>query len=129
MASLVPEIPFGLQVTFSLVAILVFTVYKFFTKHFDYWKKNGVTFIKPVPIFGSVMSSFLIQEHIVNIAQRWYRQFEGQPYIGYYQGRTPALMVFDPDLISNITVKDFSHFTDHGLRVSLLQYLFFKSIH
>ncbi|CAB3380928.1 Hypothetical predicted protein [Cloeon dipterum] len=26
-------------------------------------------------------------------------------------------MVFDPELIARITVKDFSHFTDHGLRI------------
>jgi cytochrome P450 family 6 len=111
---------FGLQVTFSLVALVIFLLYKWFTKHFDYWKNHGVTFIKPVPVFGSVTSSFLIKEHIVDIAQRWYYQYEGKPYIGYYQGRTPALMVFDPELIARITVKDFSHFTDHGLRVSFL---------
>ncbi|XP_065338082.1 cytochrome P450 9e2-like [Cloeon dipterum] len=118
MLGLLSAIPFGIKVTFSLLATIIFLLYKFFTKHFDYWRKQGVKFIKPVPVFGSVASSFLLKEHPLEFAQRWYKENEGLPFIGYFQGRTPTLMVFDPDLIKQVFVKDFSHFVDHGFIIS-----------
>lgn len=35
-------------------------------------------------------------------------------YTGAYQFLRPALMIKDPELIKQITVKDFDHFTDHS---------------
>lgn len=34
-------------------------------------------------------------------------------YVGFYQLARPALMIKDPELIKELTVKDFDHFTDH----------------
>uniref|UniRef100_A0AAR5P3G8 Cytochrome P450 n=1 Tax=Dendroctonus ponderosae TaxID=77166 RepID=A0AAR5P3G8_DENPD len=34
-------------------------------------------------------------------------------YSGFYQFSVPTLMLKDPELIKQITVKDFDHFTDH----------------
>lgn len=33
--------------------------------------------------------------------------------MGFYQCTLPTLMIKDPELIKQITVKDFEHFTDH----------------
>lgn len=33
--------------------------------------------------------------------------------MGFYQLARPALMIKDPELIKELTVKDFDHFTDH----------------
>lgn len=34
-------------------------------------------------------------------------------YSGIYQLTQPCLMIYDPELIKQIAVKDFDHFTDH----------------
>nr|WIT94145.1 cytochrome P450 monooxygenase CYP9Z215 [Euwallacea interjectus] len=34
-------------------------------------------------------------------------------YVGFYQFTSPALILKDPELIKQLTVKDFDHFTDH----------------
>lgn len=36
-------------------------------------------------------------------------------YYGGYQGTKPIIILKDPDLIKQITVKDFDHFVDHNV--------------
>lgn len=38
-------------------------------------------------------------------------------YFGGYQFSKPVVIVKDPDLIKQITVKDFDHFVDHSMFV------------
>jgi len=117
MFGLFASVPFGLKVTLSLLGLLVFLIYRFFTKYFNYWKEQGVIFDKPVPIFGSVSSSILLKEHLTHYIQKLYHKHEGEPFVGYFQGRTPTFMPIDVGLIKRIFVKDFSHFVDHGFTV------------
>ncbi|XP_026324779.1 probable cytochrome P450 9f2 isoform X2 [Hyposmocoma kahamanoa] len=42
-----------------------------------------------------------------------YRAFPDEKYVGYIEATTPIIMVRDPELIKNLTVKDFDHFMDH----------------
>lgn len=42
------------------------------------------------------------------------RKYEGEKYVGMFQLSTPTLLVLDPQLIKQILVKDFHHFTDRG---------------
>ncbi|XP_059478273.1 probable cytochrome P450 6a14 isoform X1 [Neocloeon triangulifer] len=116
MISFLSGIPLGVKITLSLITLLTYLVYKFFTKHFGYWEKMGVKCVKPVPIFGSASSMFLLKEHAMDFNNRLYQKYEGEPFIGLYVGRTPTLLAFDPELLKLIYVKDFSHFVDHGFK-------------
>ncbi|CAB3365187.1 Hypothetical predicted protein [Cloeon dipterum] len=118
MLGLEEAVHFSIKVTIALCCALFYLSYKFVTKHSDYWHKQGVNFIKPVPIFGSVASNFLLKEHVSESSQRWYKENAGQPFIGYFRGRSPTLMIFDPELIKQIFIKDFSHFSDRGFQVA-----------
>ncbi|CAB3365186.1 Hypothetical predicted protein [Cloeon dipterum] len=109
-------ISLGLQVTLLLMGLMTYLAYKFLTKNFDYWQKKGVKFVRPVPFFGSASSVFLIKEHVLTFTQRIYQEYEGEPFVGIYMGRTPCLLSLDPQLIKHIFVKDFSHFVDHGFQ-------------
>jgi cytochrome P450 family 6 len=121
----------GVYITFCLIGLLVYLAHRFFTKNFGYWKSQGVKFVKPVPVFGSVASQFMMKDHVSEWAQKVYKEYEGEPFVGFYQGRLPALMVMDPQLIKNIFVKDFSNFMDHSFHVifNLKKQSFFKFLH
>jgi hypothetical protein len=118
MLGFLASVPLALKVTISLATLLILLLHKYFTKYFNYWKDKGVPYENPVLLFGSVSSQILLKEHILHYAQRLYRNYEAEPFIGYFQGRTPILFVKDLDLIKNIFVKDFSHFVDHGFQVN-----------
>ncbi|CAB3365184.1 Hypothetical predicted protein [Cloeon dipterum] len=110
--------PLGLKITLGLLGLLFFLVYRYLTSTFDHWKKKGVKFIKPWPIAGSTATIMLMKEHLLHFHQRVYKEYEGEPFIGFFQGRLPTLMIFDTELIKRIFVKDFSHFVDHGFKMS-----------
>jgi len=117
MIGLLASIPFGVKITLFLLGLLFFLTYRYLTKNFGYWKKQGIVFEKPVPLFGSVAGQFLLKEHPLQWAQRLYKKHEDEPFIGFYQGRLPGIIIKDLELIKHIFVKDFSSFMDHGIRV------------
>lgn len=102
----------------ALLLVLLALAYYYFTSSFSYWKDRGVKFLKPYPVLGSMVKVMTVQEHLLQFNQRVYQEHEGEAFVGFFQGRTPSLLVRDPKLIQNILVKDFSHFTDHGMKVS-----------
>ncbi|KAF4518426.1 hypothetical protein B566_EDAN002079 [Ephemera danica] len=107
-----------LELALGLVAIVLVLAYFYFTSTFNYWRDKGVVFVKPYPLVGSMWRQITLQEHMNDFFRRIYFQYTDQPYVGFYQGPVPTLLVRDADLIKNILVKDFSHFTDHGLKIS-----------
>jgi len=117
MIGLLASIPFGVKITLFLLGLLFFLTYRYLTKYFGYWKKQGIAFEKPIPFFGSVAGQFLMKEHPLQWAQRLYKKHEDEPFIGFYQGRLPAIIIKDLELIKNVFVKDFSSFMDHGFKV------------
>jgi len=111
------EVSLALQVTVALVAVACFLIYRYFTESFDYWKKKGVVFVKPSFLVGSMKTVLLIEEHLGEFFERLYKEYSSERYVGYFMGKKPTLLVFDPELIKHIMIKDFAHFTDHGFDV------------
>ncbi|KAF4522250.1 hypothetical protein B566_EDAN009094 [Ephemera danica] len=114
LESLLPGWPFTLSMLFAVFGL----IYVYFTINFNHWRDKGIKFIKPYPFVGSIGPLMSLREHILEFNQRLYREYQGEPYVGYFQGRTPTLMVFDKNIVKNIFVKDFAHFTDHGFRIN-----------
>ncbi|VVC31925.1 Hypothetical protein CINCED_3A000677 [Cinara cedri] len=104
---------------FDSVVLSLFTVitiiYYLSTSTYDKWRKLNVQHIHPVPLFGNVFKMIMGLEDQITAFGRIYRRFPNSKICGFYQMRTPFLMIRDPELIDAITIKDFSHFTDHGL--------------
>jgi hypothetical protein len=102
----------------ALLLVLLALTYFYFTSTFLYWKDRDVEFIKPYPLVGSMGRVMSLKEHLADFFQRIYKENKGKSFVGFFQGKTPALVILDPQLVKNILVKDFAHFTDHGLKVS-----------
>ncbi|CRL02226.1 CLUMA_CG015167, isoform A [Clunio marinus] len=60
---------------------------------------------------------FLNSSHGGEVYGELYEKSKSHRIIGLYFLYRPGLMINDPKLIQNILVKDFHHFTDHGLYV------------
>ncbi|XP_025406226.1 probable cytochrome P450 6a13 [Sipha flava] len=99
-----------------VAALTVFVLlYRFSTSGHDRWRTANVPHDRPMPLFGNTFRMFTGLEYPVDFFDRVYKRFAGEKVCGLYQMTTPFLMVRDPELISRITVRDFGHFTDHGL--------------
>ncbi|XP_050439571.1 probable cytochrome P450 6a14 [Adelges cooleyi] len=105
--------------TCALSIVLGCLFYYFSTSTYGYWQKRNVPYERPVPLFGNFTTIIFGFEHITDLFNRLYKHSFEHKYWGIYQMRTPTLMLRDPDLITKVLIKDFSHFTDHGIPVDI----------
>ncbi|KAK0175603.1 hypothetical protein PV327_009343 [Microctonus hyperodae] len=91
----------------GLMAIL------YLVKNENYFKKHGIPYETPLPIFGNMFQTlFRITPHMDRVRNFYYINPEAK-YVGFYDFNSPVIMIRDPELIKNITLKYFDHFVDH----------------
>lgn len=95
--------------------IICILLYYYSTSTYDTWRKLNVPYAQPVPLFGNIFRFIMMLENQMDTFDRIYQQFPDKKLCGFYQMKTPFLMIRDPELINTIMIKDFSHFTDHGI--------------
>ncbi|XP_066257529.1 cytochrome P450 9e2-like [Euwallacea similis] len=67
----------------------------------------------PWPFFGDQWRMIFRYMSVGEVALMIYNLCQKCRYVGFYQFTVPTLIVKDPELIKQITVKDFDHFTDY----------------
>lgn len=105
----------------DLIAFLViFTsvVYAYVKYAYTYWKRRGVKCLPPTFPFGNFADSFLQRVSIGELVEKMYHQTK-DPFVGIYGATRPTLLVRDSALIHQILTKDFQHFTDRGMFISI----------
>ncbi|CAG9838965.1 unnamed protein product [Diabrotica balteata] len=97
--------------TILLTATICLLVYKYLTRHFDYWRKRKVAHEKPMLLFGNFYEVFTfkttIQEHIKKIYDRI-----DAPYFGIFIFDEPLLVLKDPKLVKDVLIKDAAVFAN-----------------
>uniref|UniRef100_A0A6M2DMC5 Putative cytochrome n=1 Tax=Xenopsylla cheopis TaxID=163159 RepID=A0A6M2DMC5_XENCH len=106
---------FGLHLLLILPVLVIGLLYYYTEKHFQYWKKKGVKYEKPIPFFGNIKDIMLMRVNTAQGMQRLYNLFPDEPFIGFYQSKKPVLLIRDPDLVKQVLVKDFQHFPNRGI--------------
>jgi cytochrome P450 family 9 len=100
-----------LWVLIGIVAIAI--TYVFLIRPHKYWIQKGVKQGKPVFILGDNWGTVLRKHSFADMVQMVYNISPDSRYCGMYQFFLPTLVLRDPDLIKQITVKDFDHFVNH----------------
>ncbi|PSN43541.1 hypothetical protein C0J52_03714 [Blattella germanica] len=80
--------------------LLGWLLYLYLTWNHDYWKKRGVPFVKPIPLFGNFMDAM---------------KLDGHKYGGMFRMGQPVLVVRDPDIVKTVLLKDFNSFHDNDI--------------
>lgn len=94
-------------ITFLIGISSIFLFYWYATRNHDYWKKRGVPYVKPVPLFGSLLENTKRQLFQI-LTERYYKL---GPVYGFFETNKPLLSIGDPALLKNILVKDFPAFS------------------
>nr|ANS06317.1 cytochrome P450 [Agasicles hygrophila] len=97
-----------------LIIIAVIAVAYYLIKSLTYWKNKG---IPQGPIWywikddiNTLYRNYSFSERLIEI----YNMIPGTRYCGVYQFTKPFLLIKDVELLKEITVKNFDHFTDHS---------------
>nr|QTM97431.1 Cytochrome P450 [Sitophilus oryzae] len=100
-----------------VAAILAGLLWRIFIKPLKYWSEIGVKQTRPWIFFGDSWTTVFRRISFADFVHTIYNLHPNERYTGFYQFLTPILMVRDPELIKQITVKDFEYFTDHRTMV------------
>uniref|UniRef100_A0A6P7H9V0 Cytochrome P450 9e2-like n=1 Tax=Diabrotica virgifera virgifera TaxID=50390 RepID=A0A6P7H9V0_DIAVI len=111
-----------------LLVALCAAVYYYVFVPLTFWRKNEV---KQKGLFASFLDTFVFlkKKSVADLVTTWYGEFPNTRYSGIYQFGNPVLILRNPDLIKQIWIKDFEHFTDRRTYIPEdLDPLFGKSI-
>jgi len=96
----------------SVIAVIFIGLYFHFTRHFNFWQKLGIPYIKPTPFVGNLTDCALLKTSIGEQLQKIYDEHSDKPYVGFFSFDKPCLFIRDLKLVKNILVKDFHNFVD-----------------
>ncbi|KAB7505718.1 Cytochrome P450 9e2, partial [Armadillidium nasatum] len=77
----------------------------------------GVDGPDPVWLFGNLLPRLRATVSLAEFDQNLYKNYKGHKLCGYYEFTKPVLMIGDPQLLKNVMIKDFDHFTDRRCSV------------
>lgn len=112
--------------------VVVGLIYYYLTSNYRFFEKRGVPGPKPKFPFGN-MPSWVTQKQSVTFdyddiyqwilqsvvkSQIWIqsfcREFRGKaPFVGYFEARSPSILLIDPETIKCVLVKNFTNFHDN----------------
>ncbi|CAH0564137.1 unnamed protein product [Brassicogethes aeneus] len=98
-----------------LIVIFLIIVYSYFhiKKCKNFYKNKGIEPGNLLPIFGDNFKMMFRLENLAEYISRTYSREPGKRVYAVNNMGNNYLGIKDPELIKQITVKDFDHFTDH----------------
>lgn len=115
-------------VLYATITVLVLGYYYLTSTH-DFWSRRGVLGPKPSLLFGNFKKIVFAKISVSELLTEGYKTYQSEPMFGLFAFRTPILVLKDPELIKDVLIKDFTVFSDRGIRVPynvepLAQHLF-----
>ncbi|XP_066137481.1 cytochrome P450 9e2-like isoform X2 [Euwallacea fornicatus] len=105
------------QIMFLLICVIFLIIYIILVHPYTYWTIRGVKQGKPWILFGDSWGTVFRVMDMAEMVSYNYHLIPNTRYYGVYQFFKPKLVIRDPDLIKQITVKDFEHFEDRSAMV------------
>nr|AZR39447.1 cytochrome P450 [Agasicles hygrophila] len=96
-----------------LLTAIAAVIYYFYDKVI-YWKKKNVPQEDIINAVKTIVTFIMGKSVFADFVVDGYKLFPNARYTGIYQSTRPLLMIKDLDLIKDIAVKNFDHFTDHS---------------
>ena len=101
-----------------VLLVIVYALYYYFTRTFNYWKSRNVPGPEPTVFFGNMKESALRRKNKGVEMQEIYDMYPNEKVVGIYRMTTPCLLIRDLEILKHIFVKDFEIFTDRGVEFS-----------
>lgn len=101
-----------------IAAVIVSSLYFYFTRTFNYWKERNVPGPKPVPFFGNLFKSTIRSTSMGQIITKSYQAYPNEKVVGIFTMTSPKLVIRDLDLVKHVMIKDFDSFADRGVEFS-----------
>lgn len=94
-------------------ASILFILWKFTTKTNRYFEKHQIPYVPALPIIGSVWKTLIQQLPYTEWMLEYTHEFQKYGVFGLSNFGTMTFMIQDPELIKQISVKEFDNFINH----------------
>lgn len=91
--------------------VLVFATIYFLNLYFlNYWSRQNVPQIPPQFLLGNLKE--MLRNSTSEGFKRFYDEYKGHRFIGFYMFYQPLMLINDPELIQSVLISDFKNFHD-----------------
>ncbi|XP_072396903.1 cytochrome P450 6k1-like isoform X2 [Diabrotica undecimpunctata] len=91
-------------------------IYKYLTRHFNYWKKRNVQHPKPIPLFGNFYNVLAMKSVTPEYIKSIWNKIDA-PYFGMFIFDEPVLVLKSPKLIKDVLTRHSSTFYDRRIAI------------
>ncbi|XP_055619244.1 probable cytochrome P450 9f2 [Toxorhynchites rutilus septentrionalis] len=105
-------------ITVGIGLVLTALVHRFVTRNYFYFADKPIPFLRPTFGVGNFGPLLMRKRDILEHLKALYRSFPDAKIFGFFNMTEPIFMVRDPEMVKQITVKDFDHFVDHTLNAA-----------
>ncbi|KAF5288518.1 hypothetical protein FQA39_LY15386 [Lamprigera yunnana] len=96
-----------------LITFLSVAFYIHLRKKYNFWRDRRVPHLKPTYLLGNLGPTVFRIKSLRQVIEDVYTSFPKNRYVGFYNANEPVLILRDPELIKDVTIKDFESFPDH----------------
>ncbi|KAK4878620.1 hypothetical protein RN001_011126 [Aquatica leii] len=96
----------------AILAVVVIGVVTYCKWVYKFWERLGVPYLKPTVPFGNISLKLTYGEVVAEHYKK--AKAKGYKHVGLFGFTTPEYMPIDLELLKNVLVKDFNHFSDRG---------------
>lgn len=101
-----------------VASLIIIVVYKLIIKHWNFFNKIGIKYVRGIPILGAQFEIFLGKKSSFQTFRDLYQIYSDEEVIGAYDlGGAPVYVINDVDITKRITSKDFDHFVNHRFQM------------
>ncbi|XP_053683834.1 probable cytochrome P450 9f2 [Sabethes cyaneus] len=101
-----------LTYVFSLL-VVIGLLYRWLNKNQHYFRDKPIPSLPFKPLIGNTGPLLFKRVSLPEFIKPLYDKCAGSKILGFFDTNIPMYMLRDPELIKQIGVKDFDHFTDH----------------
>ncbi|XP_069686297.1 cytochrome P450 6j1-like [Periplaneta americana] len=99
----------------ALLTVILVALYCYMIRNFNFWKKLGIPYLKPIPFVGNLKDTVLQKTNIGLFLKKVYDENQDKPYVGIFCFDQPCLVAVDLELVKNILIKDSHNFIDRAI--------------
>lgn len=104
---------------YAIGTIILLLVYQCIIRYWTFFSKNNVKFVRGIPFLGVHYKGVLGKEPFSDSFMRSYNFYPNERVFGIYDiGGRPSYILRDLELIKQVGIKDFDHFTNHTFHMT-----------